>query len=230
MTRMSTPAFARWVSSRIICGSVSFGSQMTSDFLLRLMNIASCSRAFSGLTTKPSKSDSNSWRRTSALEQPKRLLNEALLADDDAEASALQIECRVVESVHVQLFTIHDQQLAVIAGQVVRRPRDGDTGIEHPQFQLAQTLVAAGVSVGDERTDRDAALHRRFNRLLHGFQVEPEDGNVQRGLRPLDRGKDGLGSVCWLYDEFQRMCLLNLDRAGHAPADLGEVRAKCWPF
>jgi hypothetical protein len=53
MIRMSTPALCRCMSSRSICVSATFGSQITSCFFVRLMKVASSSRAFSGLMTNP---------------------------------------------------------------------------------------------------------------------------------------------------------------------------------
>ena len=54
----------------------------------------------------------------------------------------------------------------------------------------------------DQGANGDASFHGSFERLFDWFQVEPENHDVNGFVRLLNGGKDGLGAICWLYDEF----------------------------
>ena len=89
----------------------------------------------------------------------------------------------------------------MIAGQVVRGARDRDPGVQHAQLELPQPLVAAGVRMRDQGAHGDASFHGSFESLFDGFEVEPENHDVDGLACALDGGKDGL-VPSRLRDEF----------------------------
>ena len=134
-------------------------------------------------------------------EERARLLHQALVAGDDAEASALlDIEPGVVEAEDVERVVDH-HHLAVIARQVVGGARDDDAGREEAHLELAQVLLAAAIGVGDQGAHGYAARHRRLERLLQLRPIEAEDDDVDRALGLLDRLQQRRHAVVWLDDE-----------------------------
>ena len=73
---------------------------------------------------------------------------------------------------------------------------------EQPHLELAQVLLAAAIGVGDERANRDAARHRRGERLLQLRPIEAEDDDVDRALRALDRLQQRREALVGLDDQF----------------------------
>ena len=97
---------------------------------------------------------------------------------------------REVEAEQVQ-HRVDDHVFRVIPQQVVGGPRHGNARGQQPLLELAQARFAAAIGVGDERAHDDAALHGRGERLLDLVAIEPEDEDVDRLLRGLDRLDDG---------------------------------------
>ena len=173
------------------------------------MNVASCSRAFSGLTTKPS------MRRLEVLAQRRPHSNSRSASWTIRRSRATMPRLRLlrssaceVESVHVQLFTVDDHHLAVIARQVVGRARHGDAGIQHPQLELAQPLVAAGVGVGNQRPTATPRLTAASIAFSTGFRSNRKMTISSVVLARSMAARMGLNPSVWLYDEFQCVCLL----------------------
>ena len=95
------------------------------------------------------------------LEQRARLSDQFPVARHDAEAAALlDVELRVVEPEHMQ-SVVDEHHLAVIARQVVGRPRHGDPALQQPQLELAKVLLASAIRVRDQRPDHHATRQRR---------------------------------------------------------------------
>ena len=156
------------------------------------------------------------------LEQRAASLTSRLSRGDHAEAAALlDVQLGVVEAEDVQ-HVVDDHHLAVIARQIVGGARHGDAGVEQPQLELAQALLAAAVGVRDQRPDHDAARHGRLERLLELDAIEAEDDDVDRlpGLthRFQQRGEavvgldDQLHGVASTDSLLLRLLLFPLDR------------------
>ena len=148
------------------------------------------------------------------LEQLLRFGHRLGIARRNREAAAvLDVEPGEVEAVKVQ-HRIGDQELRVIANQVVRGSRHGDAGGEQPLFELAQPRLAAPVGVRDQRTDGDAALDRGGQRFLDLVVVETKDEDIDRLSRELDDPDD------------RRDACLRLDDELHSVPESG-VRERC---
>src|SRR6187551_3074780 len=89
------------------------------------------------------------------LEQLQRLLDEVAFPRDDREAAAMvDIEMGEVEGQDEEQAPVDDQQLVVIAREVVGGPRHLHARLEQTHLELAEALLAAVVGVGDERGHR----------------------------------------------------------------------------
>jgi hypothetical protein len=96
-------------------------------------------------------------------EQLQGFLHQLAFSRDDAEAAAVvDVQVGEVEGEDVEDPAIHDEQLVVVADEVVGRPRHRDAGVQQAHLEFAQALFAAMVGIGDERRDRHAALGRRL--------------------------------------------------------------------
>ena len=78
---------------------------------------------------------------------------------------------------------------------------DRDAGVEQPQLELAQDLLAAAIGVRDQRADDDAARDRRLERFLELDAIEPENHDVDGLLRVADRLHQRRQAVVRLDDE-----------------------------
>ena len=176
---------------------------MSSCLRAPLMNAASRSRAFSGLTTKRSHAGRVGLTRVVGLEQLERLLHQLRVLGDDAEAAALgDVEPGEVEAVDVQHAAVDDHHLAVIANEIVGGPGHGHPGRQQPQFELSQDLVAAGMGVGDEGANGDAAADGRFEGPGNLLAVEAKNENVDGLFCLLDGRDDRSDAGVGLNDEF----------------------------
>ena len=136
-----------------------------------------------GLITNRSDPASYRWRPGIGLEQPDCFAHQGTAPGDDAEAAAApDVGGSEIERQQVQLAPVDDHQLAVIAGQVVRRARHNRSGFEQTQLQLSQALLACPIGVGDERMDGGVG-ERPLNFLL----VATEDCNLDTALRAGNR-------------------------------------------
>jgi len=94
-------------------------------------------------------------------------------------ASCSRAHGGVVEAQHVERLAVHDQDLAVIADEVVARACHGHALVQHALFELAKPLVRPLVGVRNEGTYVHSSPHGCLNRFLDLLEVEPEnDGAV----------------------------------------------------
>jgi hypothetical protein len=157
--------------------------------------VASCSRAFSGLTTKPSSIGLELLALRVGVEQAQGLLHDPSFPGDETKAPRRQIARCVVEAVHMERLAIDDHHLAVITDELGARSSDGDARLEHPELQIPQSLLASRVGMRDERADGDAAPDGGLEGLFERLQIEPKDDDVDGLLRLLDGVEKRLDTV-----------------------------------
>jgi hypothetical protein len=92
------------------------------------------------------------------FEKLHRLVHELLVLRHDPEAAALlHVDEREVEAIDVKNSTVDDHHLRVIADEVVRCPRDGDTALQQVQLELAENLGSAMILMSCQRPHAHAA-------------------------------------------------------------------------
>ena len=136
------------------------------------------------------------------LKQLDGLADQVAFLGHEAEAAALvHVKRGVVEAKDVELRPIHDHDLVVVAAEIVVGAAHARAGLEQTELELPQPLVAPAIRVGDEGADGHASRDRGLKGLRHIAPVEPEDADVEAGLRLVDGGEDRADAVFRFDDQ-----------------------------
>src|SRR5262245_56929961 len=124
---------------------------------------------------------------TVGLEERECLADRMLVLGRHAKAPALcGVSRGAVEREQVQ-HLVGNHELAVVAHELVARPRHHDAAFEHALFELAQPVLSTAIGVRDQNAHADAAQHCGSERLFDLVTIDAEDRNVDRLGRALDR-------------------------------------------
>ena len=168
------------------------------------MNVVSMALAVSGLTTRFERDEVYARRVQVGLKQLECLLNRAAISRGNAKTATLvDIQLGEVEPEDVQRVVGNDE-LAVVADQVVGAARDRHTRGQETLFELAQPALAAAIGMRDERADTHTAHHRLLQLTLDLAVTKAEDRNVDDLAGTPDGLKNRQDTALGLDDEFHR--------------------------
>ena len=127
-------------------------------------------------------------RVESASNNSNRFLHGLAVSGNKSESAAVvDIQVRKIERQQVQRFSVDDDQLIVIANQVVRGAGNGNAGFQKAHFESPQMFLAAAIDVGDEGGHFHPALGRGFQLHLYIGSVKAKNGDLHRFFGFLDR-------------------------------------------
>ncbi len=121
-----------------------------------------------------------------------------------------------IEAVDVQLLTVDDHHLAVITDEVARRAADRGARVQQPLLELAQSLLAASVGMGNQRPHRHPTANRSLDGFFQRLQVKAEDDDVDGFPGAFNRCHDRVDPVRRLHNELhETSVVVRLSRAGY---------------
>ena len=101
-------------------------------------------------------------------------------------------------------FAVDDEELRVVAHEIVGGTRDGDAGPQEVRLELAQPARALAVRVGNQGAYGHTACDGVCESPPEIGPVEPEHHDVDGLAGMPDRRKERRRTVVWLHEQLQR--------------------------